>query len=271
MKNERPTRELEWTEMLEKALTIPGSVGSSYSRFYNYSYMNTLWLFMQGIEPQPVATYKRWQELGRQVVKGARAREIIRPIVIDKKDEHGEKTGDKFLRFKPVRCIFPLEDTTGPDLPPLETPEWSLDRALENLEVERVPFTVFDGNTAGYSYGKSLALNPVGTHPLKTAHHELAHIVSGHTTPERSAEYQQHRGHFEFEAEGSAYLVMNELDVLTESEAVESRGYIQGWMRGAEAKESSIKTIFKTTDVILKAGRLAIAEAVEVGPLEAAS
>lgn len=40
---------------------------------------------------------------------------------------------------------------------------------------------------------------------------ELSHIVHGHTTDEKLAEYCNHRGIFELEAEGSAYLIMNEL------------------------------------------------------------
>jgi hypothetical protein len=34
---------------------------------------------------EPVATYKRWQAIGRQVLKGSKAAEIVRPITITRK------------------------------------------------------------------------------------------------------------------------------------------------------------------------------------------
>jgi hypothetical protein len=53
--------------------------------------------------------------------------------------------------------------------------------------------------------------------------HELSYIVHGHTTDEKLAEYGDHRGISEFEAEGSAYLIMNELGATDQFGADESR------------------------------------------------
>lgn len=254
--------QIDWAAMLESALTIPGNIGNSFCRFHNYSFGNVVLLVMQGVEPQPVATYKRWQELGRHVVKGAKAKEIIRPITVKLKDQFDDEGNQKtIVRFKPVRAIFPLCDTAGDDLPPAPAvPGWSLDQAMKNLNISEVPFRDFDGNTAGYSFGRNLAINPVAPHPVSTYLHEMSHIEAGHTSKLEERSYETHRGVMEFEAEGSAYLIGNELEQLPEDVATVSRGYLQGWLRGQAPPERSIRHVFTTTTSILAAGRLADAQ-----------
>lgn len=260
---QQTTQEVDWTEMLTTALSVPGSTHGEYSRFYNYSFGNIVLLYAQGVEPQPVATYKRWQELGRQVVRGAKARAILRPITIRSKTETDDEGNPKtFTKFKMVNCIFPLSDTKGDELPPFEHPTWNEDEALRNLDIQRVPFRHFDGNAHGYSEGRNVAVSPVATHPTKTLLHEMAHIVGGHTSPERAPDYRRHRGLMEFEAEAPAYLVSKELGIDSEREDSSSRAYLQGWLRGVLLEDANVRTVFKTTDTILRAGRVAVGEAV---------
>lgn len=256
-----PEARLDWHGLIETAITAPGSVGNVYNRFHEYSFLNKVNLLMQGCPLEPIATYKRWLELGRQVQKGAKAYEIVRPIVIPKRDAAGEKTDESFLRFKPVKCIFPVSMTEGEELPPAEVPGWSLDTALSKLDIRRTPFESFDSNVQGYSRDREFAVNPVAAYPTKTTFHELSHIVSGHTEPGEMAEYLTHRGLKEFEAEGSAHLSMNELELMTPDQADVSRGYLQDWLQGERPPESSVKTVFRTTDTILRAGRIALAAA----------
>ena len=248
-------RTVDWTQLIETALTAPGSVGDVHNRFYTYSFMNQMLLRMQGVT-EPVATYNRWQTLGRQVVKGAKAKTIIRPITIEKKDDAGEVT-DKKLLFKPVRCLFGVSDTTGEPLPDVQMPGWDLDTALERLNIRRVPFQDLDGNTQGYSIGHDVAINPVAVHAAHTMMHEIGHVVLGHTDTAGLQEYQAHRGRMEFQAEATAYLTMNELDQLTPELASHSRGYVQGWLRGEQPGDLAIRQGFAATDQILKAGRAA--------------
>jgi hypothetical protein len=259
-----PDRKLDWTALIETALTVEGSMGDTYSRFHDYSLMNKVNLLMQGCPLEPIATYKKWLALGRQVQRGAKAYEIIRPIVIPKRDAAGEKTDEAFLRFKPVRCIFPVSMTEGDELPPVDVPAWNLETALAALDIERVRFRTFDANTAGYSRDRTYAINPVAKYPAKTTMHELSHIVAGHTVRDQHAEYVAHRGIREFEAEGSAHLVMTELELLTAEEAQVSRAYLQHWIAGEAPPEPSIRKVFTTTDTILRAGRVAVVEAASV-------
>lgn len=254
---QRPaTATLDWGKLIETALDMPGDVGNTYSRLYSYSWLNQAFLYMQGVEPQPVATFKRWQALGRHVVRGAKAREIIRPVTIKREQPDGSEV--VFTRFKSVRCIFPYQDTEGDELPPYEIPHWDLGTALKNLDITQLPYHDFEGNVQGVSWDRNIAINPVARFPLKTTLHEAAHVVSGHTVPEKLAEYALHRGTFEFEAEGSAHLIGHELGVLSDEQATVSRGYLQNWLQGERPPEASIRRVFATTDAVLKAGRMSV-------------
>lgn len=251
---------INWQELLETALTMPGNVSAAYTRFYAYSWLNCVYLRLQGVA-EPVATYKRWQSLGRQVLKGSKAKEIVRPIFIEKKNDAGE-IESRITKFKPVRCIFGLSDTEGPELPPFELPEWDLPTAMQTLDIKQVPFTELDGNMQGYSLNREFALNPIAESPAKTMFHELGHIVLGHTTETGTAEYRTHRGLMEFQAESTAFLTMNELEQLTPAEASDSRGYVQHWLRDQRPPDVAIRQVFGATDKILKAGRPVVAEEV---------
>ncbi len=242
---------LDWPALIEVALSAPGSVGNTYNRFYNYSFLNQILLLMQGVN-EPVATYKRWTELGRQVQKGSKAKQIVRPVVIKRKAETEGEEDSTFMRFKAVPCLFGLSETEGEALPMVEPVGWDLNTALEVLDIKRVDFAHLDGNVAGYSTERKVAINPVATDPLGTMFHEIAHVVLGHTSTENQ---EQHRGLGEFQAEATAYLAMHELEELSEAQASESRGYIQGWLRDKRPPDAAIKAVFKATDTILRAGR----------------
>jgi hypothetical protein len=248
-----PQHELDWSGLLSAALEIPGSVGNSFRRLYNYSMSNCAFLYMQGVAPQPVATYNRWKEVDRHVKRGASGRYIIRPITVKLKDELDETGQPKTLtRFKPVKAVFPISDTEGEPLPDMELPEWSRKRALGALSIREVAFEHFNGNIAGYSHGRDLAINPVAVDPELTWFHEAAHILHGHTTERQS----DHQGVVEFEAEGSSYLVGHELGVMNDAAAERSRGYLQGWLGGVAIEPKSIRSVFKVSDQIVTAGRV---------------
>lgn len=245
---------LDWQGLIETALTVEGAIGGVYNRFYEYSFLNQMLLRMQGVI-EPVATYDRWKSIGRQVLKGSKAKEIVRPIFIEVEDESGEP--QRITRFKPVRCIFGLSDTDGPELPPAELPGWELDQALDKLDVRQVPFRSLDGNTQGYASGREVAVNPVAVYPTRTLMHELGHVVLGHTVPARLPEYLTHTGRstMEFQAEATSYLTMNELEQLDEASAYHSRGYIQHWLGEQRPSDAAIRQVFSATDKILRAGR----------------
>jgi antirestriction protein ArdC len=254
--------EIKWAELLEQALTVPGSRTNLFNRFYEYSFLNMIWLTVQGVS-EPCGPYGLWKKLGRQVRKGSKGKTVLHPVIVTKRDPETKqpilKNGKEqriVIGFAPRATVFTYSDTDGDDLVIPELPEWSLDMALAALEIERVPFAINTGNVGGYSIDRKLAINPTTTAPLSTAFHELAHIVLGHTGKDGLEEYQTHRGAMEFEAEAVAYLLRNELEVHESDFDVEhSRSYIQTWLGGQEVSEKSIRRVFTATNAILKAGR----------------
>ncbi len=256
---------VDWSQLMAEALTAPGHLGNTYSRFHDYSLTNELLFLMQGVH-EPIASYSRWKSLGRQVVKGARAKEVIVPVIVNENepaaddetlDEKRQRVA-RLVGFKLVRAVFGLSDTEGAELPDVPTPGWDLQVALQQLGITEVPFDRTNGNIQGSSHGLEFAINPVAVNPTKTRFHELAHIVLGHTLPHHFEEYQTHRGIMEFQAEAAAYLVMNELEVMDDKTASVSRGYIRHWLGQEQPPDHAIRQVFTAADRILKAGRLAV-------------
>ena len=258
-----PAPQPEWSELLETALTVPGSVGNTYIQGHDYSFLNNLRLFSQGVA-EPTTSYRGWQALGRQVMKGSKGYKIIRPITIKSKtevDEHGEPK--KYMKFKEVAGTFTYSQTEGEPLDEAltEQPEWSRDRALGALGIRLVQFTDTTLNSQGYSVGRDIAISPVAAYPLKTTWHELAHVEAGHTSVEGLSDYHAgNRGLFEFQAEATAYLGMHELGLDHMMNPAESRNYIQTWLHGETPPDASIRKVFKLTNTILTAGRVAVEE-----------
>lgn len=264
-----PERKIDWNQLMAEALTMPGNMQGVYDRFYSYSFANMLLLRLQGVR-EPVATYKRWQQLGRQVLSGATAKEIIVPLTRTvelppdpERPDESQQQQKVVTGFKLVRAVFPLSATTGEALPPPPPhADWRKEQALANLGVREVPFEDLDGNVQGYARGRELAINPVAVHPEKTLLHELGHIVLGHTIAKSLGEYATHRGIMEFQAEGTAYLCCNELELLDEATASHSRGYIRDWLEDEQPPEQAIRQVFGAADRILKAGRTAVTHVV---------
>lgn len=245
--------------MLDTLLTAEGSVGQTYSRFHDYSPRNVAFLMMQGCPQEPVATYAKWKELGRQVQKGEKAYAILRPIQVRVAGEEvaGIKVEDDqvFRRFKIVNALFAYSQTAGEELPEPQPRDWSVDRAMGSLGINLVRFNDFDGNKGGYARGRDIAINPLAPYPLRTKIHEIGHVEHGHTTDEGMQEYQTHRGRMEFEAEATSHLVLNELGELSDEIASVSRGYCQSWMRQEQPTETTYRRILNVSTTILKAGR----------------
>lgn len=251
-------------DLLDQMLTVEGSLGDTYRRFYNYTTSNMAFLLMQGCPVEPIGTYKFWPTVGRHVMPGSRAYYVQRPIMV-KTGDIDEQTGEekKIMRFKPVKSIFPISMTEGEPLPDLELPEWSRSRALGALSICEVAFEQMDGDLQGYSYDRNIAINPAAKYPEKTWFHEVGHVLLGHTAPDAHEEYKRHRGMKELGAEAVAHLVTNELGLLTPEMASVSRAYIQTWAQGKKPSKSEVMEYFKVTDQVIEAGR-PVREEVEV-------
>jgi hypothetical protein len=184
----------------------------------------------------------------------SRAKAILTPVMRKVETEDGGREL-RVTGFKLENCLFTVSDTEDDELPEVQPVDWSRERALGALAVEQVAFDSIDGNLQGYSMDRRFAVNPVAAYPFKTMLHEVGHIVLGHTAAEEAAECRRHRGVKEFQAEGTAYLVGNELEAQDQMDTAERRAYIQHWLQGDAPDDKAIKAVFAATTAILKAGR----------------
>lgn len=250
-----------FTTLLHEAVNKPGTIMKAYSAFHNYSLGNQLLALVQcqlrGIEPGPINTFPKWQDLKRHVKRGEKALTLCMPVTLKRKevDEAGEDQDASFTTFVYKSRWFVLAQTDGEamELPPM--PTWDAERALSALDIHRIAFTETDGNCQGYAKQRSIAINPIAQLPLKTLFHEMAHVMLGHTSEADFNDTERTPKNLrEVEAEAVALLCCEALDL----EGAEfCRGYIQEWLkRGSDSAipEKSAQKILKAADQILKAG-----------------
>src|SRR5262247_4242607 len=264
MANSQPTErheEIQFRQLLEEAVTKPGTLMRAYSLFWNYSLGNQILALIQanrrGIALGPIASFNRWKELGRHVKRGEKAIELCMPVTCkrtvkeDSPDGNETETEITFKRFVFRRNWFMLSQTDGTPYQRPAIPAWDRARALQALNVEEIPFEMLNGNCQGYAKGRQIAINPLAQMPAKTTFHELAHIELGHTSEAVHDSETLPRSLKEAEAECVALLCLESLGM---PGAEYCRGYIQNWLQGAVIPERSAQRIFSTADKILKAG-----------------
>jgi len=256
---------VEWSTLLEKAINEPGIIDSCYSRFHDYSFGNGMLAMYQmiarGIAVGPIATFKAWQGMGRSVKRGEKGIVLCMPLFARKGKDGNDDA--RIVGFTYRAMWFALAQTeviAGQEdgwKEKVACKDWDATKAMETLKVEMVPYAMVDGNCQGYAKGRSIAINPIATNPLKTIFHELAHVVLGHTgqndwNPDHKMDSRSLR---EVEAECVAFILGT---ILGLPGADESRGYVQHWNTlhgGQEVSEKSAKAIFTTVDKILRAGQ----------------
>src|SRR5262249_20966928 len=105
MANSQPTErheEIQFRQLLEEAVTKPGTLMRAYSLFWNYSLGNQILALMQanrrGIALGPIASFNRWKELGRHVKRGEKAIELCMPVTCKRTVT---EQGAMVMRLKP--------------------------------------------------------------------------------------------------------------------------------------------------------------------------
>ena len=218
--------------------------------FHRYSFANLLLIWAQNPEATQVAGYRAWQAKGRQVRKGERGIRIYGTgtvkVAADDEDNGEEVENGRRRVFFPV-SVFDIAQTEvmegHEDVSELAHPLAGEDeggilaRVVDHLTasgavVEISPLTAANGYTEPASEGPVrvvIADHLSPAHQAKTALHEAAHIALGHL--EDLAEYVEHRGRYEVEAESVAYVLAGMLGF---DSAAYSVGYVDGWAERAE-------------------------------------
>jgi len=107
-------------ELIWQSLEMPGEMGP-HSYFYEYSLGNQAYLWMQGARGF-IGKYKDWPKVGRHVLAGSKASEIIRPhfIKVECQDDIVEEV---LVGWMGSRCIFTYSQTEGEPIPPIQIPK----------------------------------------------------------------------------------------------------------------------------------------------------
>src|SRR5215510_2565805 len=103
MADTKPTErheEIQFRQLLEEAVTKPGTLMRAYSLFWNYSLGNQILALIQanrrGIVLGPIASFNRWKELGGHVKRGEKAIELCMPVTmkrtVKEQDTNGNET-----------------------------------------------------------------------------------------------------------------------------------------------------------------------------------
>ena len=248
------------------------------SKFYNYSFNNTLLIAMQKPEATYVAGYTSWQRnFDRQVMKGEKGIKILAPAPYKTQEERekvdpvtqkpvigadGKAVTETVEVLRPafkVVSVFDVSQTDGKELPDIIVDE--LKGTVENYEAffdalkqeSPVPVSFEDipGGAKGFfspvegRIAIQEGMSEIQT--VKTAIHEIAHAKLHAVKPDEKTapEDKKDRHTKEVEAESVAYTVCQRYGIETSDY---SFGYIAGWSSGKETKElkSSLDTIRMT-------------------------
>jgi hypothetical protein len=209
-----------------------------------YSFSNLMLAMAQKPDATgPLAGFRKWQSLGRQVRRGEKGIRIF-AFSTKKVTETDPKTGEETTRtvsFFPVVSVFDITQTEPiPGAEPLPELGTELTGTDDHGVIDLITGTlVADGWTVTTNErlphdasgmtapDQRLVVTRESLAPAmraKTLIHELAHIVLGHV--EDHDAYRTHRGVMETEAESTAYIVAGMFGLDT---AAYSIGYIAGW------------------------------------------
>lgn len=244
------------------------------AKFHNYSFNNTLLIAMQRPDATLVTSYKNWQSMGRQVMKGEKGITIIAPAPYKKMKEKEvldenqrpimgtdgkpktEKVEVTVPHFKAV-TVFDIAQTSGEPIQTL-APELltaavqdfdSFMQAIQKISPVPIRFDEIDGNANGYYHNadKEIVIKKglSESQTLKTAIHETAHAKLHDREIMESLGVEKDRLTKEVEAESVAYCVCSSFGLDTSDY---SFPYIAGWSSSREMKEmkASMDVIRKT-------------------------
>ncbi len=270
-KLEQGIKELFESEKFKEYLT-------TMSKFYNYSFNNTLLIAMQKPDATLIAGYTSWQRnFDRHVMKGEKGIKILAPAPYKAQEERekidpatqkpvldadGKPVTETVEVLRPafkVVCVFDVSQTDGKELPDIAVDELTgsvenyaaFFEALKQESPVPISFEGIPGGAKGYfSHVENRIAIQEGMSEIqtvKTAIHEIAHAKLHAIKPDEKVapEERKDRHTKEVEAESVAYTVCQRYGIETSDY---SFGYIAGWSSDKDTKElkGSLETIRST-------------------------
>lgn len=252
------------------------------SKFYNYSFNNTVLIALQRPEATLVAGYSAWQKnFHRQVKKGEKGIQIIAPSQRKEKElveKFDPETNELILGpdgqpetevvehvvsdFRVVR-VFDVSQTYGEPLPEIAIPDLTEQvqnfplflQAVKELSPVPIRFGETGGEAKGYYSNKAKEIvvkeDMSESQTIKTLIHEIAHAkLHDREVLEQAGEEKDQRTK-EIEAESIAYTVCQYFGLYTSDY---SFPYIAGWSDNLKTWElrTFMDTIRRTSGEFIK-------------------
>jgi antirestriction protein ArdC len=240
------------------------------SRFHNYSFSNTMLIYMQNPNASFVKGYKAWNQLGRYVRKGSKGMAIIAPCVKKrqeceevKNEDSGakeEKERKKSISGFRVTYVYDIADTGGSDeyLPILvsglsgnsDTEKEIFEKLLyvvsESYTVKEVKKTASKGSYNLQTQIINIRSDMGYLQKIKTLLHETAHAIDFKMNPDTGIK----RNRRELIAESVAFVVCSWLGLDTSSYSI---SYIHSWQKDKDELKMIADTVQKISSIMVEA------------------
>jgi hypothetical protein len=240
------------------------------SRFHNYSFGNTMLIYLQNPDASYVKGYKAWNQFGRYVKKGSKGMAIIAPCVKKRLECEEVKNGDsdtkeekerkKSISGFRVTYVYDIADTGGSDeyLPVLikglsgntETEKEIFEKVLyvvsESYTVQEVEKTASKGSYNLQTQIISIRSDMEYLQKIKTLLHETAHAIDFKMNPDTGIK----RNRRELIAESVAFVVSSWLGLDTSSYSI---SYIRSWQKDKDELKMIADTVQKISSIIVDA------------------
>jgi len=248
-----------------------------FSKFRQYSFYNSILIYIQNPKAKRVAGFKKWKEVNRGVKRGYRPITILAPIFGKKEENDTEKepiNGIKVDKRSPVGFravrVIDVEDTYAIDkngeLP--EEPKWwgendtneTANILVKNLEVVigelGIELTTSDKSNRGekgYSKGDHINLlsDSSGGGKAATLVHELAHEMMHWKNKSMyyiGDEAKRDRALLELQAESVSYVVLKHYGIPVKHHAT----YLALWKANKDKILKYMKLIADVSDFIIR-------------------
>jgi hypothetical protein len=244
-----------------------------FSKFHNYSFYNRMLIYIQNPDATRVGSYKTWQSRFRQVNKGAKAINVLAPIISKIKSTDGEEdelTSTSDVKgFRAVN-VFDISDTKPIDergeVP--ASPQWwgdnepsetadKLFNAVKEVATHmgiEVTQDVAKGGEKGFSSGDHINLSSdvSGVARLSTMIHEIAHELMH--WKKSSIYYIDNsiggnlRQLQELQAESVSYVVLKHYGLPVSHHTT----YLALWKANKEKIQKNLEIISKVSEFIIK-------------------
>ena len=237
------------------------------SMFYNYSFNNTILIYMQKPDASYVKGYNAWKNLGRYVRRGERGIAILAPCFkrVDSQQDAAltdeEKEKSKVLCGFRVCYVYDIQSTDGNDemLPTLvrglngSSEEILSHLALLRSHVEKT-YPIVDTQGTSEKGSFNLATKKISIRSdlddlqrLKTLIHEYSHALDFEANPIGEGENEK-RNQRELIAESCSFVVCHALGLDTNGYSIP---YLQTWLNDKDEIKQLASSIQQISSKIL--------------------